>query len=104
MPSPEDDLRWLEGWYASQCNSTWEHSRGITIETLDNPGWLLTVDLAETSLEARQMSPVRLRAADNDWMEYEIVDGQFRAAGDAGKLAALIHAFREFAEASSLLS
>jgi len=95
MPN-EDDLLWLERWYASQCNGTWEHSRGISIESLDNPGWMLTVDLADTTLAEKEMPPVRLRAGDNDWMECEIADGQFRAAGDPGKLGALIRAFREF--------
>lgn len=29
----------LERWYASQCDDNWEHSYGIRIDTLDNPGW-----------------------------------------------------------------
>ncbi len=38
----------LEGWYVSQCNGMWEHAHGFTLGTIDNPGWTLTVDLAET--------------------------------------------------------
>ena len=30
----------LQKWYKSQCNGDWEHSFGIKIETLDNPGWI----------------------------------------------------------------
>jgi hypothetical protein len=38
----ESDLgktAWLEQWYFRQCNGDWEHTHGIIIETLDNPGW-----------------------------------------------------------------
>jgi hypothetical protein len=32
----------LERWYKGHCDGTWEHHLGITIETTDNPGWVLT--------------------------------------------------------------
>ena len=41
----------LQEWYASQCNGDWEHTFGVTISTMDNPGWGLTIDLTGTSLE-----------------------------------------------------
>ena len=34
----KDLFSWIEKWYANNCNGDWEHSYGITIETLDNPG------------------------------------------------------------------
>lgn len=39
MQDAGDVLGRLERWYAAQCNGDWEHTYGITIETLDNPGW-----------------------------------------------------------------
>jgi hypothetical protein len=30
-------------WYTKQCNGDWEHSYGIRIDTIDNPGWSLTL-------------------------------------------------------------
>ena len=38
-------IHWIEKWYKGNCNGDWEHSYGITIETLDNPGWDFTIDL-----------------------------------------------------------
>jgi len=32
----------LEKWFKERCDGTWEHHLGITIETTDNPGWILT--------------------------------------------------------------
>ncbi|WP_328741498.1 immunity 53 family protein [Streptomyces caniferus] len=30
---------WLPSWYASHCDGDREHEGGVTIKTLDNPGW-----------------------------------------------------------------
>ncbi len=42
----------LQSWYLSQCDTRWEHSYGIEISNLDNPGWSLKIDLLETCLES----------------------------------------------------
>jgi hypothetical protein len=34
-----DLISWLQRWYTAQCDGGWEHHYGITIGTLDNPGW-----------------------------------------------------------------
>lgn len=39
----EDDVNFLEKFYRRHCNDEWEHLYGITIQTSDNPGWLITV-------------------------------------------------------------
>ena len=54
------DIEWLEQWYVAQCDGDWEHAKGVKIETLDNPGWLLTVDLAGTEREGRPDAVVRI--------------------------------------------
>jgi len=41
----------IQNWYKTNCNSDWEHSYGISICTLDNPGWTIKINLQETSLE-----------------------------------------------------
>ena len=43
-------LTWLEGWYTRCCDGEWEHRYGVCIETLDNPGWLIRIDLTGTDL------------------------------------------------------
>jgi hypothetical protein len=32
----------IERWFKERCDGMWEHRFSITIETTDNPGWLLT--------------------------------------------------------------
>jgi len=41
-------IEWLQKWYADHCDGDWEHEYGIVIETLDNPGWSIVIDLKNT--------------------------------------------------------
>jgi hypothetical protein len=38
-----DNFNKSQHWYLEQCNDLWEHSYGVKIDTLDNPGWLLVI-------------------------------------------------------------
>lgn len=40
----------LQDWYKINCDGDWEHSYGISINTLDNPGWTVRIDLQDTAL------------------------------------------------------
>jgi hypothetical protein len=40
--SVTDDVQALDDWYQSRCDGLWEHRYGVTVETCDNPGWLMT--------------------------------------------------------------
>ncbi len=42
----------LQNWYAAHCNTDWEHLYGVKVDTLDNPGWMVHIDLEGTSLRA----------------------------------------------------
>ena len=102
-----DDLEWLERWYAEQCDGDWEHLCGVKIDTLDNPGWLLTVDLVGTNLENRASRAVRIlgdppRGENGNiggpiWIDCRVRDGKFTGAGDAVQLTALLATFRSWA-------
>lgn len=90
MGDPADQVA---RWYASQCDGDWEHSFGISIETLDNPGWSLRVDLRRTELEDRSLAREEIHRADDDWMVCWIENGQYRAACGPLNLAEALAAF-----------
>ena len=46
----------LQKWYRSQCNGEWEHAEGISIGTLDNPGWSIEVSLLTEGGSAASVS------------------------------------------------
>ena len=94
-------IDFLMAWYRSQCNGTWEHAYGVTIETLDNPGWMVTIDLTDTALQNAPMQAISQERSETDWMSCKVDHGRFRAAGDAHKLPALLQAFQDWAMAAS---
>ncbi|MFF7251477.1 Imm53 family immunity protein [Embleya sp. NPDC008237] len=61
-------MKHLESWYASMCDGDWEHEYGIRLETVDNPGWDLTVDISETDLEGMEISLEILEFPGSRWM------------------------------------
>lgn len=92
-----ESLEFLERWYQGRCNGYWEHGKGVTIETLAQPGWLVSIDLAETPLETRAMDPVRRETSAKDWIACEVSHGQFRGQGDSRKLAEILRVFQAWA-------
>jgi hypothetical protein len=71
----------LQQWYLSQCNDDWEHSYGVKIDTLDNPGWSLVIDLENTELESSSFETVDLNMeSDNKWIHCEVKNKQFKGA------------------------
>ncbi len=101
-----DNITWLMNWYLAECNTEWEQYYGVTIDTLDNPGWSLTVDLEYTSLEGKPFQPVFDNVAENDaeqgldgdtpWMVAKVEGTKFKAYGGPRDLSRLIGAFRSW--------
>ena len=67
----DDTLTWLMRWYLAECNSDWEHSYGVKIDTLDNPGWTLKIDLRETNLQGRPFGRVEQGEPAGDLEEWQ---------------------------------
>ncbi len=100
----DNDFTWLVQWYAAQCNGEWEHEYGIVIETLDNPGWLIKIDLSYTDLVGKPFETLafNMKVADGDpkarW-HHCAVDGEvFQASGGAHDLTTILGVFRAWVE------
>ena len=94
-----DLLQRIQTWYLAQCNGDWEHSYGVKLETLDNPGWLLHIDLRETELESRIFTPINIqRNEENDWFQCRIESNQFYAACGPLNLSEILSCFLDWAE------
>ncbi|MGY1520916.1 immunity 53 family protein [Luteimonas sp. A482] len=93
------ELQGLQDWYTSQCNEDWEHSFGVKIETLDNPGWTLEVDLRETELSGKEFSAISRGDSedDADWIHCKVESEKFFGSGGAGNLAELLQQFLTWA-------
>jgi hypothetical protein len=87
-------FEWLQEWYQSQCDEDWEHSYGIKIETLDNPGWSVFIDLTETELEDIPFKALKTEISDTDWIHCLKKNNKFQGAGDPQKLVQIIEVFK----------
>jgi len=102
-----DSLNWLTNWYLSQCNGDWEHSYGVKIDTLDNPGWSLKIDLAGTSLKGRIFERIVHGEPSDDldewqrtgsWWVITAKDSKFVASCGPLDLSTVIDLFRRWVE------
>jgi len=102
-----DNLLWLSQWYLSQCDGDWEHSNGVSIETLDNPGWSLKIELADTPLEGLKFDRVshgepgqNLEAyrRNGSWWIAKVEGDVFEASCGPLDLSKVVGIFRAWAE------
>ncbi|MDE3104456.1 MAG: immunity 53 family protein [Acidobacteriota bacterium] len=94
-----DSLTWLQAWYAEECNGEWEHQYGIQIDTLDNPGWSVKIDLKRTRYSGIAKAIITdNHASDSDWIVCKIVDDTFEGQGDSLKLLPIVQQFRKWIE------
>src|SRR4051812_15824261 len=90
-----DILKWLQGWYKEQVDGDWEHAYGVKIETVDNPGWWISIDLSDTKYEDIYYDAPTVEVSDTDWYFYRFEKKKFTASGDISKLEFLLCKFRE---------
>jgi hypothetical protein len=91
----------IQKWYASNCDGDWEHSYGLSIETLDNPGWSVTIDLEETNLEDRDFQRIEIHDSEESWIECWIAENKFRSFGDPNRLEEILSIFVSWAKTQS---
>jgi len=95
-----DSLSRLQEWYRSHCNEDWEHTYGIRIDTLDNPGWIVVIDLAETELHGVLFPEIRKGDSESDanWITCTSDGEKFQGACGAMNLEEVLSAFLSWAE------
>jgi hypothetical protein len=94
----QDHLEWLEDWYQRQCNGNWEHSQGMRLRSLDDPGWHLTINLTGTSAENAAPQKISLDTPTGDWITCSISAERFDGSGDTRRLEQIIGVFRKWVE------
>jgi hypothetical protein len=98
-----DSLALLQQWYLQECNEDWEHTYGVKIETLENPGWILEIDLIGTPLEGERFEPVHYgmfeeaEGSGNEWILCKVENNKFSASGGPLKLTEIINVFLRWA-------
>jgi hypothetical protein len=95
----------LQNWYLAQCDGEWEHTYGVSIGTLDNPGWSLEIDLVGTSLQTENFTSRAYGVADasseptgNDWLVCRVEKNKFLGHGGPKQLEEIINVFLSWAK------
>jgi hypothetical protein len=97
-------LQSIQQWYRSQCNGDWEHSYGIKIDNIDNPGWAVKIDLRDTELEQADFDQVSYGGGDqsdvsgDDWLMCHRTAHEFEGCGGPTKLEEILCIFLKWAE------
>ena len=109
-------LIWLQNWYDKQCDGDWEHTYGIQIGTMDNPGWSVKISLIHSGLVPitsctlqrslgypedylhYPFERVKIDNVDDDWITCWVENDEFYGAGDPTKLLEILTRFRNWAE------
>jgi len=93
-----DTLTWLSEWYSTQCYEAWAEEFGVSIDTLDNPGWSIKIDLEGTELEDRYFENLKIERSDNDWLFCAVKSKKFKAHCGPKNLNEALLVFRQWAE------
>jgi Immunity protein 53 len=98
-----DLLLALQNWFSEHCDGEWEQDCGVNIESLDNPGWMVTISLTDTELESRPFRTIN-EVPDPDgpdestgWLHCYTTGDVWHGAGDETKLPVILQAFLSWA-------
>ena len=87
----------LERFFASHCDGDWEHGQGIRIETLDNPGWSIKIDIPESSIFEKEFKSIEIHRSEHDWVVCRIKGNDFEAFGGPHNLGEMLLIFLSWA-------
>ena len=91
-------MSWLQQWFQSQCDGDWEHEFGITLQTVDNPGWYLTINLIGTELEGVSFQNIQEDKDDVNWYFCLVRNNVFEASCGPCNLDIILRIFRSWVE------
>lgn len=98
MEEQIDIIEKLQSWYKNNCNGDWEQLYGIKIETLDNPGWSVEIDLTNTKYSEKTFNKINIDNGSNDWITCEVSENKFLGHGDPNKLKSILRIFLDFSK------
>lgn len=96
----------LQTWYSLQCNGDWEHASGVSIQSCDNPGWWVRINLVGTALASQAFREIAEGVDDqrfalgSRWLSCHVENGTWHGAGDETRLEHILEIFLAWAEAA----
>ena len=94
----EQELNFIQRWFHENCDGDWEHNKNFVIESIDNPGWSVFINLEETKLENKEFQVVDEERSEEDWVYCVVEEGKFKAACGPFNLIEVLGLFRNWVE------
>ena len=89
----------LSDWFRDQCDGEWEHGEGLLIETLDNPGWSVTIALGGTRLRSASFQEIKEHFdSETEWLRCWRDEASFHAVCGPRRLEDVIERFLAWAD------
>ncbi len=99
------ELAEIQDWYAAHCDGEREHLYSISIQSLDNPGWHVKIDLRDSELEQATFTPIFEGDQDertyDSWLRCFVRDSRFEGAGDPARLQQILRLFLDWAHSNA---
>src|SRR5690349_3280016 len=92
-------LQRIQRWYTINCNGDWEHSygvsiwHGISVQTLDNPGWIVSINLADTCIIQTSIPYTIQSRSETDWFGFKVENSKFEGIGGPENLTEILTYF-----------
>ena len=90
-------LEWIQNWYNQYYDGDWEHDEKFIIENIDNPGWLVSINLVGTHCEDKTFEGLKIDNSERDWYHCFIREGKFKGAGGPFNLEDILRIFKKWA-------
>lgn len=98
----KDDFIWLQRWYREHCDGDWEHGSGISIATLDNPGWYISINLEGTELEKEKFDEINIDRSEDNWVFCLVKNKKFEGHSGCENFSEVLRIFRNWVEKCSV--
>ena len=93
-------INFLQEWHKTCFNKTGKKDHRIIIETLDNPGWWVEINLKDTQYIDKQFDAIKELEDDDIWIYCVVKDNQFQAASSPQNLNSILNIFCKWIDSS----
>ena len=90
----------LQKWFLSNCDGDWEHGNGVRIETLDNPGWSIWINLIDTKLDGKVFERLEKERSESDWVVCWVEERTFKSACGPENLEEALQSFLDWSNSN----
>ncbi len=92
----DENIKWLLKWLETQYKGSWQGQRMVDMGTLDNPGWILKINIDQTTLQNQPFLKLKIDRTEHNWIACFVRDGGFMGAGGLYNLPEIIQIFRNW--------